>query len=231
MNTNNYSALEKKIQVVFKDKKLLANVFVHRSYLNEHKGHLLTSNEKLEFLGDSVLSLITSVYLYNNFPGLDEGVSTDIKSSIVRTESLAIAAIDLGLGEYLLLSKGEETGGGKSNSHILADCFEALIAAVFLDNGFDKAYTFVISYLFKDRLTEIIANNSYESPKSKLQEFMQRKYKKIPTYKVLNEDGPEHKRIFTVGVFFDNKQLAIASGKSKKEAEELAARLALESVI
>ena len=223
--------LEKKIHISFKDKKLLENVFIHRSYLNEHKDRLLVSNEKLEFLGDSVLSLITSVYLYNHFPDLDEGVSTDIKSSIVRTESLAAAASTLDLGEYLLLSRGEEIGGGKTNSHILADSFEALIAAVFLDQGFDKAYNFVISFLFQNRLAEIIANNSYESPKSKLQELMQRKYRKIPTYKVLKEEGPEHKRIFTVGVFFENKKLAIASGKSKKEAEELAARLALENML
>lgn len=231
MKTSNIVELEKKINITFKDKILLKNVFIHRSYLNEHKDLLLSSNEKLEFLGDSVLSLITSVYLYNHFPALDEGVSTDIKSSIVRTESLAAAAVALGLSEYLLLSRGEETGGGKTNSHILADCFEALIAAVFLDQGFDKAYDFVITFLFQNRLSEIIANNSYESPKSKLQEYMQRKYKKIPIYKVLNEEGPEHKRIFTVGVFFENKKLGMASGKSKKEAEELAARLALSSVL
>ena len=229
--SSDLAKLEAKIKMKFKDITLLQNVFIHRSYLNEHKELKLASNEKLEFLGDSVLSLITSAYLFKHYSGLDEGISTDIKSSIVRTESLAQAARDLILGEFLFLSKGEERGGGKSNTHILADCFEALIAAIFLDRGFDKAYVFVKVYLFQDRLAAIIENNLYESPKSKLQELMQRTHKKIPVYKVLKEEGPEHKRTFTVGVFFESKKLGVASGRSKKEAEELAARQALTSMI
>ena len=120
--------LEKKISIFFNNKKLLQTIFVHRSYLNEHKNFALSSNEKLEFLGDSVLSLITSVYLFKNYPHLNEGEYTEIKSSIVKTESLAQAAKALNLGSYLLLSKGEEKSGGRENKNILADCFEALIA-------------------------------------------------------------------------------------------------------
>lgn len=215
--------LEKIIGINFKDKKLLKNAFIHRSYLNENKNSELPSNEKLEFLGDSVLSLISSVYLYKSYPLLHEGDYTEIKSSIVRTESLAEAAKDLNLGNYLCLSKGEEINNGRKNRNILADCFEALIAVIFIDQGFKKAYAFVTEYLFNDRLTRLIDDELYLSSKSRLQEIFQNKYKTVPIYKVLEEKGPEHKRIFKVGVFKRDKKLAEATGASKKEAEEKAA--------
>lgn len=226
---NNLKKLQKNINISFRNEELLKNVFAHRSYLNENKGSGLESNEKLEFLGDSVLSLITSVYLYKNYPDLSEGIYTEIKSAIVRTESLAEAAMSLGLGEYLYLSYGEEKGGGRKNKNILADCFEALIAAIFLDQNFTKAYNFVDKYLFKDKLRTIIENNLYQSPKSKLQELTQQRSKTIPEYRILEESGPEHKRVFTVGVFFEKKKLAVATGATKKEAEEKAAKEALRS--
>lgn len=215
--------LEKIIGISFKDKKLFKNAFIHRSYLNENKHFELPSNEKLEFLGDSVLSLISSVYLYKNYPLLHEGDYTEIKSSIVRTESLAEAAKDLKLGNYLYLSKGEEINNGRKNRNILADCFEALIAVIFIDQGFRKANSFVTEYLFKERLTHLIDDELYLSSKSRLQEIFQNKFKTVPIYKVLGEKGPEHKRIFKVGVFMRDKKLAEATGASKKEAEEKAA--------
>lgn len=221
------STLEKKIGVSFKNKKLLENAFVHRSYLNENKKSLLTSNEKLEFLGDSVLSLITSVYLYERYPDFKEGDYTEIKSSIVKTGSLADAAENLTLGDYLYLSKGEEQGEGRQNKNILADTFEALIAAIFLDQGFDVANDFVIQYLFKNILDQIVEKGQYLSSKSKLQELSQAKYKTIPSYKVLKTEGPEHKRIFTIEVFLNKKKLGTGTGFSKKEAEENAASEAL----
>ena len=144
----NLSQLEKKINLKFKNKDLLINVFIHRSYLNENKSFHLPSNEKLEFLGDSVLSLITSIFLYKNYPALVEGEYTDIKATIVKTESLVEAARGLQLGKYLFLSKGEENGGGQDNTNILADCFEALIAAVFIEHGFNSAYQFVLTHLY-----------------------------------------------------------------------------------
>ncbi|MBI2049335.1 ribonuclease III [Candidatus Roizmanbacteria bacterium] len=224
---SNLSLLEHKINIKFKDKELLKKAFTHRSYLNENKNLRLTSYEKLEFLGDSVLSLITSVYLYSKYPLFKEGDYTEMKSSIVKTGSLAEAAEELDLGDYLYLSKGEELGDGRKNKNILADIFEALIGGIFLDQGFTKAYRFVNKYLFKDRLDKIISEKLYLSAKSKLQEFIQSKYKIVPQYRVLEEKGPEHKRTFKVGIFFKNKKLAEADGNSKKIAEEEAAKKAL----
>ena len=216
--SNRYQLLEKLIGIKVKNRELLDNVFIHRSYLNEHKSLKLESNEKLEFLGDSVLSLITSVYLFKNYPHLKEGDYTEIKSAIVKTESLAKAASELHLGKYLYLSKGEEFGGGRTNKNILADCFESLIGCIFLDQSFEKAYTFVSDNLFKETLNKIVQNKSYLSSKSMLQEYLQAKYKKIPLYKVIEEKGPEHKRTFTVAVYFNNKHLGTGIALSKKEA-------------
>jgi ribonuclease-3 len=229
MTTNKYSILESAIKIKFKDRKLLNNVFIHRSYLNEHKSSFLPSNERLEFLGDSVLSLVTSVYLFKNYPNLKEGDYTEIKSAIVKMDSLAEAAKKINLSYYLLLSKGEEKGAGRTNSNILADCFEALIAAIFLDQNFEAAYLFVVNFLFKDKLNYLLKNNLYLSSKSKLQEIIQSKYRKTPVYKVIDEKGPEHKRTFKIGVYFNNKMLGIGVAPSKKEAEEEAAKQALVS--
>jgi len=227
---NQYLNLEKKINIVFKNKSLLENVFIHRSYLNEHKKLKLKSNERLEFLGDSVLSLITSVYLFKNYPYLKEGEYTDIKGAIVCAESLSSAAKKLDLGKYLLLSKGEEKNGGRENKNILADCFEALIAAIFLEKDFETAYQFVAKFLFSDKLDFIIKNRLYLPAKTKLQEYFQEKYKTVPEYKVIEESGPAHKKIFKVGVYFRNKLLGLATGFSKKEAEENAAKIAIEKL-
>ena len=228
---NKYSNLESTINIKFKDRDLLTNAFIHRSYLNEHKSSSLKSNERLEFLGDSVLSLITSVYLFKNYPELKEGDYTEIKSAIVKMESLAEASKKIELNNYLLLSRGEERGAGRTNNNIMADCFEALIAVIFLDKNFEAAYSFVVDFLFKDKLDYLLKNNLYLSSKSKLQEIIQSKYKKTPVYKVLEEKGPEHKRIFKIGVYFNNKMLGVGVAPSKKEAEEVAAKQALIVVV
>ncbi len=227
---NKYSNLESTINIKFKDRDLLTNAFIHRSYLNEHKNSSLKSNERLEFLGDSVLSLITSVYLFKNYPELKEGDYTEIKSAIVKMESLAEASKKIELNNYLLLSRGEERGAGRTNNNIMADCFEALIAVIFLDKNFETAYTFVVDFLFKDKLDYLLKNNLYLSSKSKLQEIIQSKYKKTPVYKVLDEKGPEHKRSFKIGVYFNDKELGVGTAPSKKEAEEEAAKMALLSI-
>lgn len=226
----NFQKLKKKIEIEFDDQTLLENAFIHRSYLNEHKESKLPSNERLEFLGDSVLSLITSVYLFKNFPSLEEGDYTEIKSAIVKTDSLADSAKKIGLNYYLKLSKGEEKTGGRTNKNILADCFEALIGAIFLAISFEKAYQFVVKFLFSDKLPNLVSNRKYLSAKSKLQEIIQGKYKTTPQYKILEQSGPEHKRIFKVGIFFDNKRLGVGIAFSKKEAEEEAAKKAFENI-
>lgn len=231
MSTQPFARLFDKIGVVVEQPDLIQNVFVHRSYLNEHKKYHLPSNEKLEFLGDSVLSLITSIYLYRNYPDLAEGQYTDIKASIVRMESLAEVALQLSLGDYLLLSRGEEANNGRKNTNILADCFEALIAAIFLDKGFESAYTFVSTFLYSDRLDHIVKNKLYLSPKSHLQEIAQERYKVLPTYAIVTESGPEHDKSFEVSVSINSEILAQAVGRSKKQAEENAARKALEILL
>ncbi|MCS6956391.1 MAG: ribonuclease III [Patescibacteria group bacterium] len=221
-----YLELQKKIGYFFKNISFLKNAFVHRSYLNENKNYPLPSNERLEFLGDSVLSLITSVYLFKNYPHLKEGEYTEIKSIIVKTESLAQVSLLIGLNNYLLLSKGEEKMEGRKNKNILADCFEALIGAIFLDSNFENSYQFVVKFLFDKKLDKIIKSKEYQSFKTRLQEKIQAKYKSLPQYQVLEEKGPEHKRVFKVGVFFNGKKYAEGIGYSKKEAEEQAAKKA-----
>lgn len=227
----NLNQLEKKLNLSFHSKKTLENVLIHRSYLNEHKKFYLPSNEKLEFLGDSVLSLITSVYLYKNYPDLMEGEYTEIKAAIVRTESLAEAARTIRLGDYLYLSRGQARENGSGNKNILADSFEALIGAIFIDLGFEFSYRFVLKYLFSDKLDKIIKNKLYLSPKSRLQEYTQAKFKITPKYNVIEEVGPEHKRTFKVEVLVKEKRYGIGVGKSKKEAEENVAKKALDKLL
>ena len=220
--------LQKKIGITFKTIILLENVFVHRSYLNENKTFTLPSNEKLEFLGDSVLSLVTSIHLYNEYSHLQEGDYTDIKASIVRTESLAEAATTLDLGSYLLLSHGEQKGNGRNKTNLLADTFEALIAAIFIEFGFDTASAFIHTYLFDNRLDTIITNKLYLSPKSRLQERTQAKHKELPQYELVESTGPEHDKKFTVAALVNNKRVGEGQGSSKKQAEEQAAQNALD---
>ncbi len=221
--------LENKLSLSFTNHNLLKQAFVHRSYLNEHDGDL-ASNEKLEFLGDSVLSLITSIYLFKTYPEYNEGIYTDIKAAIVRTESLSEAARRLELGKYLYLSRGERDNNGEDNTSILADCFEALLAAVFLEFGFDHAYEFVKHHLFADTLDVIVQNKLYQPAKNRLQEYYQEKYKQLPIYTITSETGPQHNKQYKVGVFHNRKLLATGEGKSKKEAEEDAAAQALQRI-
>lgn len=226
-----FTDLENKLDIKFKNENILENVFIHRSFLNEHKNFHLPSNEKLEFLGDSVLSLITSVYLYKKYPHLKEGDYTEIKAAIVRTESLAESAKSINLGTYLYLSKGQDRELGRQNKNILADCFEALIAAIFIDASFESAYNFVLKYLFNNNLDKIISNRLYLSPKSSLQEYTQAKFKITPLYKIIEEKGPDHNRIFKIEVIIKGIKYGTGLGKSKKEAEEEAARKTLEKML
>lgn len=219
-------ALEKILNVTFDNKDILRTALVHRSYLNENPKFNLPSNERLEFLGDAVLELIVSDHLYETYPDSAEGELTNFRSSLVNTTSLAESSLKLGVGEFLCLSKGEEGSGGRKNQYILANTFEALLGAIYLDQGIEAASAFVHLHLIV-KLPEIIEQQLYKDAKSSLQELSQDEISVTPTYRVLSENGPDHNKIFTVGVYAGSKLLAKGSGKSKQQAEQQAASTAL----
>ena len=216
------------LSLTFKDQALLTQAFTHRSYLNENP-RAQVSNERLEFLGDSVLSLLTSTELFRRFPNLPEGDLTSLRSALVRTETLAALSAKLHYGDYLLLSRGEEKSGGRTNTSLLADTFESVLGAVYLDQGLDVAGQFLAAHLFP--LIDAMAQNGTKFDfKSRLQEITQRENKLSPVYKVLQESGPDHDKLFTVGVYLKADLLSSANGKSKQEAEQNAAKLALDKL-
>jgi ribonuclease-3 len=221
------SLLEKRISISFKNEKMLRTAFTHRSYLNEHPAEKLENNERLEFLGDSVLGLIVSRHLFESYPNSSEGELTNYRSSLVNAKTLAKAASSLGLGEFLYLSRGEEATGGRERQYLLANTFEALIGAIFVDLGFEKATQFVERFLLPD-LAEIIEKKLYKDFKSVLQEKAQEKYSITPNYKIIEETGPDHSKTFKTAVFLGSKRLAEGVGNSKQLAEQEAARRALE---
>lgn len=221
------SDFERIIGVVFKDKNLLRQVFVHRSYLNENAGFDLDHNERLEFLGDAVLELIVTKYLYKNYPN-PEGELTNWRSALVKGEMLASIAGTIGMGDYLFLSKGEQKSGGRSRQIILANTFEALIGAIYLDQGMGVATEFVNKYIIV-KLNDILENRLYIDAKSRLQELIQEKEGFTPTYKVIGESGPDHDKRFNVGVFINDRMIGDGDGSSKQSAEQSAAAKALEN--
>lgn len=217
--------IEKKIKVTFKNKTLLETAFTHRSYLNEHKS-VKEHNERLEFLGDAVLELVTTEYLYNNY--LDpEGVLTNWRSALVKTETISDAAKNLGFEDYLRLSRGEKKGTERARQIILANTFESVIGAIYLDQGYGKAADFISTNLLF-RLPNIIETKAYIDPKSRFQELAQEKDGITPSYKVIAEEGPDHEKIFTIGVFLDDRLMGEGHGPSKQSAEQEAAGDALE---
>jgi ribonuclease-3 len=209
----------------FKNQQLAKQAFVHRSYLNEAK-EPLESNERLEFLGDSILSFIISDHLYKTYPDFDEGILTNLRSLVVNTKSLAKTAKRLGFGEHLLLSKGEEDSKGRENESILANTFEAVIGALYMDQGVEAVREFLYRVLVPN-IEEYVQKKVFKDPKSLLQEYVQSKKQNSPVYKVLNEEGPAHAKRFTIGVFVENELVGSGVGKSKQEAEEQAAGEAL----
>lgn len=223
-----FEELEKLIGVTFHDKNLLKQAFFHRSYLNEARG-VTVSNERLEFLGDSVLSLLTSQFLYQEYPNFPEGTLTNIRSGLVKTTSLAEVAGTLGLGELLFLSHGEESSGGRKNPSLLADTFEALLGAMYLDSGLEAARTYLTKYLFP-KAAEIVENKAYIDYKSFLQEVIQEQSKISPTYRVVKSEGPDHAKTFWIDVLTGDRKLGGGQGKSKQEAEQAAAAQALEKL-
>jgi len=224
----NFKTLQETTKITFHNQELLKQAFYHRSYLNEAK-HIKESNERLEFLGDAILSFLTSQFLYKEYPHYPEGILTNIRSSIVKTQSLGAAAKRLGFGELLFLSKGEEEGGGRKNISLLADSFEAFLGALFMDQGIASAETFLSGYLFPE-ISTIVAHKTYIDFKSFLQEIVQETHKVSPTYVVTKTEGPDHDRTFWIEVFIDKKPLGSGIGKSKQEGEQQAAKNALEKM-
>lgn len=206
-------------------KPIYLMAFTHRSYLNE-ASEALESNERLEFLGDSVLSFIISTILFNLRLRDNEGDLTNLRSYIVKTNSLAKAAKKLKLGDYLKMSKGEEASGGRNNPQLLANTYESLLGAIFIDQGIDKARDFVKMTLIP-LFEEELKSGPPKDAKSYLQELAQSNFKQSPSYRILKTEGPDHARMFTVAVFLEGKQFGVGQGLSKQIAEEKAAKEAL----
>jgi len=223
-----FNTLEETLSIAFKNKDLLHQAFYHRSYLNEAK-HIKESNERLEFLGDAILSFLTSEFLYKAYPQHPEGTLTNLRSSVVKTQSLGNTAKRLGFGDLLFLSKGEEEGDGRKNISLLADSFEAFLGALFLDQGLQPVEAFLKAQLFPD-IETIVANKSYIDFKSYLQELIQETYKISPHYEVKKTEGPDHDRTFWIEVSVNTTILGSGIGKSKQEGEQKAAQNALEKM-
>lgn len=217
--------LEQKLQYTFQDKGLLENALRHSSYANESRNRGVTSNERLEFLGDSVLGFVTAKYLYKHYPDLPEGKMTKVRAELVCEHALHKVAQELELGRYIRLGKGEENTGGRTRPSILADAVEATIAAMFLDGGMEVAERFILTRVLTDLEQGLPVSNS--DNKTKLQELIQQKSGQVLTYAVTGESGPDHCKQFTVSVSLNGEVVGSGIGRTKKEAEQAAAGDAL----
>ncbi|MAZ40716.1 ribonuclease III [bacterium] len=206
----------------FDNNDLLRQAFIHRSYINENPGETLGHNERLEYLGDAVLELVVTEHIFGLYPDKPEGELTAIRAALVNTHMLSSIGHDLGFNDYLLLSKGEANSVGRARSYILANTFEALVGALYLDGGYAKAQEFIARVLLP-KAQEIVDKKLWQDAKSRFQELSQEKRGVTPTYKVLNEDGPDHAKVFTVGLFIADEDIAEGTGASKQEAEQNAA--------
>lgn len=223
---NSYQQFAKDtLGVTFNDTGLLLTAFTHRSYVNEHKKTASEHNERLEFLGDAVLELVVTEYLYGNFKE-PEGVLTNWRSALVRTESIGAAASRSGFEPFLRLSRGEKRGTDRARAQILANAYEAVIGAIHLDQGYEAARAFIHASLLTT-FQEILQSGSWQDPKSQLQELVQSRDGHTPIYKVITEEGPDHDKIFTVGVYVDGKLKGKGLGPSKQAGQVAAAEQAL----
>ncbi|HEY9481225.1 MAG TPA: ribonuclease III [Candidatus Paceibacterota bacterium] len=223
----NFAEFEKKAGVVWKDKGLLKQAFTHRSYINENRGMRMEHNERLEFLGDAVLELVVTDFLYKKYPENPEGELTTYRSALVNAITLAEVASNLSMNDFLLLSRGEAKDTGRARQYILANTFEAVVGAMYLDQGYETAKTFIERniFVFADKM---IARGNLVDAKSLFQEKAQEKVGVTPSYKLVRESGPDHDKSFTVGVLIGREQIATGEGKSKQEAEQNAALRALD---
>jgi ribonuclease III len=220
--------LEQIVGHTFADRSHLLSAITHRSYLNEHREATQEHNERLEFLGDAVLELVVTDYLYRTYQDKPEGELTAIRAALVNTTSLSDASLKLGVNEFLLMSKGEAKDTGRARQYILANVFESLIGAIYLDHGYAAAREFIADQLFA-RTEEIISKRLWQDAKSRFQELAQEHVGVTPTYETLSQEGPDHDRVFTVGVFLNREKVGEGAGRAKQEAEQAAALKAIEA--
>jgi len=225
-NEIDYAALEKLIGVTFTDRQHLLTAMTHRSYLNEHRDATQEHNERYEFLGDAVLELVVTDHLFHAYPEKPEGELTAIRAALVNTTSLSEASTRIGINDHLLLSKGEAKDTGRARQYILANAFEAIIGAIYLDQDYAVAKEFIAAQLF-DRTEEIVKKRLWQDPKSRFQELAQEHTSTTPSYDTIRQEGPDHDRVFTVGVFLGKEKVAEGEGRSKQEAEQKAAEAAI----
>lgn len=221
------AAIEAILELKFDNEELYREAFTHRSYINEHKKHQINHNERLEFLGDAVLELVVTDYLFRNFDN-PEGEMTAWRSALVKTESLADVAERLDIGQYLLMSRGEAKSGGRTRMALLANMVEAIIGAIYMDKGYDAASAFITKHIIS-QLEQILENGSYIDAKSRFQELAQEKDGVTPHYELLSEEGPDHEKIFTIGVYIGTKLCGKGQGNSKQNAQQAAATEALKN--
>jgi len=221
-------ALQKKIGIKFKKQEYLQQVFIHRSYINENKNSRLGDNERMEFLGDAVLELVVTDYLYANFSN-PEGDLTSYRSALVKGETLSKISQELCLGDYLMLTRGEKKHGGHARNLILANTFEALVGAIYLDGGYTKAKKFITNFLIP-KFKEILSNESFRDARSSFQEWAQEKLNTTPEYRVLKESGPDHSKMFEVGCYIKDELYGTGNGTSKQTASQEAAKFAMDKI-
>lgn len=221
--------IEERLELEFDDKTLLMRAFTHRSFLNEHPS-ANKHNERLEYLGDAILEFLVSKYLYNNYSDRDEGDLTSFRAAIVRTEALAQTAAELDYGKYLRMSKGEDETGGREKDYLLANTFEAVLGAIYLDQGIENAEKFLENFHFP-KIENIVKNRLDIDPKTKFQEVAQEKFKITPEYKLISETGPDHSKTFIMAVYLGSKKYGEGEGPSKQKAEEAAADQALADIV
>ncbi|MFZ5425202.1 MAG: ribonuclease III [Patescibacteria group bacterium] len=224
-----FEKVNKVLETKLEEEDLFKTAFTHRSYLNEHPDYPNPSNERLEFLGDAVLQFISSEFLYNTYPDCTEGHLTNYRAAIVNTNSLASEAYRLGYGEFLLLSKGEEASGGREREYILANTFEAVLGALYLEKGIGHCKEFLERELLY-KVQDIVENEDYKDNKSVFQEMAQEKKGVTPTYEVMDSWGADHNKTFKVGVYLGKKLYGEGQGKSKQKAQQSAAKAALDKL-
>ena len=222
-----FSSFAKRLGLSFNNLDLLIEALTHRSYLNEHREYAGSHNERLEFLGDAVLELAVTDFLFKKFPATPEGELTSYRAALVNTVSLSATAQALGVNDFLLLSKGESKDTGRAREVIRADALEAIIGAIYLDSGYANAEAFIAKNLYH-KIDDVISKRSYQDAKSRFQEIAQEKRNITPNYETLSEVGPDHNKRFTVGIFIAEEEIARGEGQSKQEAEQSAAQAALD---